>query len=584
MNNNYLYLFLFFLIPTLSNAATQTDWSGGSTTNIASDWDAQFSSNSNINWRGKPGQISLSATITNNIQQNIITGDAQLPYGIAVGDLTGNGFDEVLTTHPTITAGVYRFDDPRSQGAIYMWRLNEQNTWTRGIVSEEFLGVHSVEVMDFDGDGDMDVVAVDGYGIADPPAPAQTNRNGRFAGVENVKGNGSSWVKHEVGYGFWGAITVHAADMDGDGDMDIIGASALTTGGLYQQESDLTWFENSDGNGSDWIQHDVDDFGTLRPYDSKITDIDGDGDIDIIATTWGEVRIYENNGDGSLFTMRVLTNLIYGSPAVEIGDMDNDGDMDVIVSSPRDSYVAWHENVNGDGNVWQDHLIFYLASVQNMEAVDFDGDSDLDFVVTYMPGDKRFGRSYLFENTSGDGLSWAYYDVKDFLNDKTLSRAGDVNNDGRLDVVVMEQDLDRTQVEQLSWFDLSEFVANGALDSQILDGGATPSWSNFSWNANVPSSTLMTVQARSGNDASSLGAFSTVPDTATDLSTIIDTSARYFQYRVDMASSDVDQSPVMTSIGFDLPADSTPPAGDTTPPPGDTTPPPTDTPTSTRGE
>ena len=69
MNNKSVYLFLFFLIPTLGSAATQTDWSGGSTTNVASDWDAQFDSNSNINWRGKAGQISLSATITNNINQ-----------------------------------------------------------------------------------------------------------------------------------------------------------------------------------------------------------------------------------------------------------------------------------------------------------------------------------------------------------------------------------------------------------------------------------------------------------------------------------------------------------------------------------
>jgi len=241
MYNNYLYLFLFFLIPTLSSAATQTDWSEGSTTNIASDWDAQFNSHSNINWRGKAGQISLSATITNNIQQDIIAGDAQLPYGIAVGDLTGDGRDEVLTTHPSLYVSGKSFDDPDSQGAIYMWQFNGQS-WTRGIVSEYFHGVHSAEVIDFDGDGDLDVLAVASYGVTDPKAPAPTNRNGRFAWFDNVNGDGSSWVKHEVGYGFWGAITVHAADMDGDGDMDIIGATALTNGGIYQKDSDITWF------------------------------------------------------------------------------------------------------------------------------------------------------------------------------------------------------------------------------------------------------------------------------------------------------------------------------------------------------
>ena len=570
MNNKNRYLLLFFLIPAMTHAASQSDWSNGSTTDIANDWEAEFSSSSNINWRGKAGQISLSTTITNTIQQNIIAGDAQRPYGIAVGDLSGNGYDEVLTTHPTITAGVYPFDDPRSQGAIYMWRLNEQNNWIRQIVTEEFYGVHSTEVMDFDGDGDLDVLAVASSGITDPPAPAPTNRNGRFAWFDNVKGDASRWVKHEVGYGFWGAIDVEAADIDGDGDMDIMGISALTTGGLYQQSSDVTWFENSDGKGASWIQHDVDDLLSQRPYDSKITDIDGDGDIDFIVTQWNEILIYENSGDGSQFSKRVMSNLIYGNPAVEIGDMDNDGDMDVIISSPRDSYVHWQENVNGDASQWQDHLIFYLTNVHQQEAVDFDGDGDLDLLISYyLDGDNRFGRSYLFENTSGDGLSWAYYEVKDFLNYHTFSRAGDVNNDGRLDVVVMEQDFNRNNDEQLSWFDLGEFTANGLLDSQILDGGVTPSWNNFTWNATVPSSTVMSVQVRAGNDANNLGGFSTLPGIATDLSTIIDTSARYFQYRVEMASSDVNQSPILTGIGFDLPVETTPPPPVIPPPPAE---------------
>jgi hypothetical protein len=50
---------------------------------------------------------------------------------------------------------------------------------------------------------------------------------------------------------------------------------------------------------------------------------------------------------------------------------------------------------------------------------------------------------------------------------------------------------------------------------------------------------------------------------------IIDTSARYFQYLVEMASSDVNQSPILTGIGFDLPVDTTPPPPVIPPPPAE---------------
>ena len=107
--------------------------------------------------------------------------------------------------------------------------------------------------------------------------------------------------------------------------------------------------------------------------------------------------------------------------------MDNDGDMDEILSSPRDSYVHWQENVVGESGQWQDQLIFHLTNVHNQESVDFDGDDDLDLLISYrVESDSRFGRIYVFENTSGDGQSWTYYELKGFLNDHTNSRTGDV--------------------------------------------------------------------------------------------------------------------------------------------------------------
>lgn len=138
---------------------------------------------------------------------------------------------------------------------------------------------------------------------------------------------------------------------------------------------------------------------------------------------------------------------------------------------------------------------------------------------------------------------------------RTYSRADDINNDGRLDVVVMQQDLNRNNADQLVWFDIGDFKASVNMTSQVVDGGANPGWDAFSWKANVPASTLLSVSVRAGNDANNLGVFSLLPDVGADVSTVVDSNARYFQYKLEMSSSDVNQSPVLTEIGFNLSTD-----------------------------
>ena len=51
--------------------------------------------------------------------------------------------------------------------------------------------------------------------------------------------------------GFDGATHVYSADIDGDGDMDVLGAAAL--------QDEITWWENVDASGTSWIEHIVDD-------------------------------------------------------------------------------------------------------------------------------------------------------------------------------------------------------------------------------------------------------------------------------------------------------------------------------------
>ncbi len=99
---------------------------------------------------------------------------------------------------------------------------------------------------------------------------------------ENTDGSGTSWTVHEVDGWFPGVRSVYSTDIDGDGDADVLGAA-------YDAE-DITWWENTDGAGASWTEHLVDgDF--IGPMSVYANDIDGDGDADILGAALGTENI-----------------------------------------------------------------------------------------------------------------------------------------------------------------------------------------------------------------------------------------------------------------------------------------------------
>ena len=79
---------------------------------------------------------------------------------------------------------------------------------------------------------------------------------------------------------FDGAGAVYAADIDGDGDMDVLGAAF--------NGDDLAWWENTTGDGTSWTEHMLDGSfdGAWSVY---AADVDGDGDMDVLgAAFWDD--------------------------------------------------------------------------------------------------------------------------------------------------------------------------------------------------------------------------------------------------------------------------------------------------------
>ncbi len=134
---------------------------------------------------------------------------------------------------------------------------------------------------DINGDGRLDAVV--GFEAISVP--------GKLAWYEQPVSSAELWKEHVVAY-VVGPMSLDVADMDGDGDMDIVvGEHNLKD----PQSSKLFVFENADGKGETWTQHLV-YTGDEHHDGAVVVDIDADGDLDIISIGWGHSRVllYEN--------------------------------------------------------------------------------------------------------------------------------------------------------------------------------------------------------------------------------------------------------------------------------------------------
>lgn len=234
--------------------------------------------------------------------------------------------------------------------------------------------------------------------------------------VTFLKQNADFPTEHQVSsdpYDLWnGAKDVFAADIDNDGDIDV-----LTTEYNYQvwpyYFDRIVWFENDGSESFTYhiiIETESDGFSSVYA-----SDIDSDGDMDILGINddfgvpgySGEVYWFENvNGDGSNWTTHYIAkdSINRGHQVIGI-DMDEDGDVDVLHVAYSDEDIVWWEN-NGSESFTK-HVIHgssYSFSSIYVEDIDHDGDFDL------LAGDIQFGRFGWFENNGSESFTWNLVD------------------------------------------------------------------------------------------------------------------------------------------------------------------------------
>ncbi len=347
--------------------------------------------------------------------QQIVSTSHGLGIDVIAGDLDGDGDLDLVGSQGTNSgSGVYWYENLDGAGTF---------SSSRAIAPGQLENRSSIRLVDMDQDGDLDLLTGSFSFAGWYPNDGQGNFGARTL-IRDETFTGGGYDQFE------------AADLDGDGDLDVVGLSGIVFGPVDK----LVWFRNNGGGTfnpatENFIDGLVNENGVGHVAPA---DMDGDGDIDLVATQTapfgGDNRVvwYRNtDGAGTFSAKLTISTATQQLSDVAVTDVDGDGDRDVVSADYGFNAVRWHENTAGDGSAWTDHLIDATASVSYFVGIadmDLDGDPDV-LVATRVTNEARW-----IENTAGNGSAWTNRLITGGVANPTATIAADLDGDGDPDV------------------------------------------------------------------------------------------------------------------------------------------------------
>jgi hypothetical protein len=338
--------------------------------------------------------------------EQVITQSTSSPRSVYTADLDGDGDEDVLSAS--------YFD-----GKIAWYEnLGGGLFGTQQIISTVPRNPVCVHAIDLDGDGDADVLSAS---WADNTLAWYENQGGGSFGPQQVITTAADFAQ-----------CVYAVDLDGDGDADVLSAA--------QSVNSIAWYRNRlNSANQDFGPQNVITTEADNAYSVYATDLDGDGDADVLSAsvTDDKVAWYENLGGGSFGPQQVITTDASAANSVHAVDLDGDGDADVLSASWGDDKIAWYENLGGGSFGPQQVLTTDAVVASHVYATDLDGDGDVD-VLSASFDDKIAwyenlgGGSFAAQQvitTAADGASCVYAADLDGDGDPDVLSAGTLDNE-----------------------------------------------------------------------------------------------------------------------------------------------------------
>jgi len=244
-----------------------------------------------------------------------------------------------------------------------------------------------------------------------------------------------SWTPHVVtggGQGGW-STDAECGDLDGDGDDDLLVSD-------WYQSGRIGWFENLNGSGNAWSFHAI---GAPRAHDVELADFDQDGDLDVVtrqqASAGRPLEFWRNDGGASSWVHATVTpSAAVDGEGLHARDVDADGDPDVVL--PR----FWLENQGGSfpWGTWvaRPYTTLGIDPDAMVATGDVNGDGRLDVVTTPSELAGGSGKTRWFEAPPDPRSSgWIPHEVDGAVETVTHSLGvADMDLDGDLDVVTAE--------------------------------------------------------------------------------------------------------------------------------------------------
>ena len=311
----------------------------------------------------------------------------------AIGDMNGDGYPDIIAA--VELAHLIYFENPGPGSRTEGWERRIPSITTgRGSFIRVFLA-------DFDQDGRPEVVSAN---KGDQTGDAETLNAISWFELRGDPLLDESWIEHELTRVLW-PINSQPVDLDGDGDLDIVGGSVA--------ESRIMWFENTTEREITFLEHPIDiidqDLATgedrsygVTGFNMDFADLDLDGRLDIVANEFFQDLVWLSQPElveepWELHSIGTFTpDQLVGFVSA---DIDDDGDLDVMAGGysrgPRDrdgevtiedslGRLAWFSNPGDPRDGWVRHDISRRkrGMFDKFLVMDMDMDGDTDFVST----------------------------------------------------------------------------------------------------------------------------------------------------------------------------------------------------------